>query len=764
MLRSIILMSAIAAVGLCGSVARAAETAASYALPAIVADDAKRLDAAMPSLARQLLADYRDPDRSRDLNQRFRLQLVAGDYAAAERSLDELAATATQGPVPVRLNLAQYRLYARAKALQAGQGLSFEQALPRAFAESIATMDDRSAAVAMRVLNFETAELPRQQRALADALAPLHKQPTLDRNAALALLRSYQVERSYAALAPQLPALIAADDARRYLIQRDVAVTTPEGATVCALIVRQRNAPERLPTLLNFTIYADPVPTLNEARRSASHGYAGVIGNSRGKGCSPDRPTPYEHDGDDAAALIDWIAAQPWSDGRVGMYGGSYEGFTQWATAKRRPKALKALMPSVTGAPGLDVPMEGGIFYGFQYYWPFYVTNNRQVDNAPLQDYPRWNRMHRQWYLSGRPYRELPQIDGTPNPLYLRWLSHPDYDAYWQSMIPYRDEFAALDLKVLTTTGYYDGAQIGALYYLRQHHRYRPQAEHYLVIGPYNHVSGQRGTVATGTELRGYTLDPQAQIDLGELRYQWFDYVFKGAPKPALLADRINYQVMGANEWKHAPSLAAMAQRRQRFYLGAAGSDGRHAFAVQPAASGSYAEQTIDLRDRSDADRIVPGGGIVDRELDTAESLVFVSEPFKDAEEFSGLFSGRLEVETNKRDFDFNISLYEQLADQRYFELSRYQSRASYVGDVSRRQLLQPDHRTVLDFEAGRATSKRMQPGSRLVAVVSVLRNPQQEINYGSGKAVAGESIADAGEPMRVRWYGGSYLEIPLSR
>ncbi|WP_051884353.1 CocE/NonD family hydrolase [Lysobacter antibioticus] len=764
MLRSIILMSAIAAVGLCGSAARAAETAASYALPAIVADDAKRLDAAMPSLARQLLADYRDPDRSRDLNQRFRLQLVAGDYAAAERSLDELAATATQGPVPVRLNLAQYRLYARAKALQAGQGLSFEQALPRAFAESIATMDDRSAAVAMRVLNFETAEQPRQQRAMADALAPLHKQPTLDRNAALALLRSYQVERSYAALAPQLPALIAADDARRYLIQRDVAVTTPDGATVCALIVRQRSAPERLPTLLNFTIYADPVPTLNEARRSASHGYAGVIGNSRGKGCSPDRPTPYEHDGDDAAALIDWIAAQPWSDGRVGMYGGSYEGFTQWATAKRRPKALKALMPSVTGAPGLDVPMEGGIFYGFQYYWPFYVTNNRQVDNAPLQDYPRWNRMHRQWYLSGRPYRELPQIDGTPNPLYLRWLSHPDYDAYWQSMIPYRDEFAALDLKVLTTTGYYDGAQIGALYYLRQHHRYRPQAEHYLVIGPYNHVSGQRGTVATGTELRGYTLDPQAQIDLGELRYQWFDYVFKGAPKPALLADRINYQVMGANEWKHAPSLAAMAQRRQRFYLGAAGSDGRNAFAALAPAADSYAEQTIDLRDRRDADRIVPGGGIVDRELDTAESLVFVSEPFKEAEEFSGLFSGRLEVETNKRDFDFNISLYEQLPDQRYFELSRYQSRASYVGDVSRRQLLQPDHRTVLDFEAGRATSKRMQPGSRLVAVVSVLRNPQQEINYGSGKAVAGESIADAGEPVRVRWYGGSYLEIPLSR
>jgi len=82
-------------------------------------------------------------------------------------------------------------------------------------------------------------------------------------------------------------------------------------------------------------------------------GYAGVEGFTRGKACSPDKPIPYEHDGADAAAVIDWISRQPWSDGRVGMYGGSYEGFTQWAAAKHRPKALKAMMPSVTAAPGI---------------------------------------------------------------------------------------------------------------------------------------------------------------------------------------------------------------------------------------------------------------------------------------------------------------------------------------------------------------------------------------------------------------------------
>lgn len=738
---------------------------APYAFPAAAVEDRAALDAAMPILARQVLSDYRDEDRARYLNNRFRLQLVAGQYAEAERSLVEIRTTApSTGPVPVRPNLIQYELYARAKALQTRDGTSFEKAFQRAFTDVIGAMDDPASALAMRVLNLDPTEGAQERRAVEDALAAQKGKTAIERDPALGLLRVYQIEQVYRDLRPLLPGLVAQDDRRRYTVQRDIAVRTPEGATVCALVVRQRGASVKLPTLLNFTIYANPVTLLNEARRSAAHGYVGVGGTSRGKACSPDKPAPYEYDGRDAAALIDWIAAQPWSDGRVGMYGGSYEGFTQWATAKHRPKALKALMPSVTGAPGIDVPMEGGIAYGFQYYWPFYVTNNRSVDNAPMEDYARWQRMQREWYVSGRSYRDLEKIDGVPNPFYLRWLDHPDYDRYWQDMIPYREEFADLDLKVLTTTGYYDGAQIGALYYLREHYRYRPQAEHYLVIGPYNHISGQRGTVATGDWLRGYKLDPVAQLDIGVLRYQWFDYVFKGAPKPALLADRINYQVMGANEWKHAPSLAAMGERRQRFHFGPAGEGDRNRFLAQSPGHEAYVTQTLDMRDRSDADRMVPGGGIVDKVIDTADSLVFVSEPFAEAGDFSGLFSGHLDLAVNKRDFDFNISLYELNAQGEYFELSRYQSRASYVADLSRRALLTPDRRTQLDFSAGRLTSRRYQAGSRLVAVVSVLRNPMQPINYGSGKPVSDETVADAGEPVQVKWYGDSYLEIPLSR
>src|SRR5690606_18134583 len=93
------------------------------------------------------------------------------------------------------------------------------------------------------------------------------------------------------------------------------------------------------------------------------------------------------------------------------------------------------------------------------------------------------------WYQSGRPYREIDQVDGTPNPMLQRWLDHPAYDEYWQRMVPYGEDFAHIDIPVLSLTGYFDDGQISAIEYVKEHLRHRPDAEHYLVIGPYDHFS-----------------------------------------------------------------------------------------------------------------------------------------------------------------------------------------------------------------------------------------------------------------------------------
>lgn len=734
-----------------------------FEFPAAAAENPAVLAQALPGLAREVLAVYKDDDRPTYLDHRFRLEIVAGQPADALATLAYLRVTPeAAGDVSPQAGATRllYEVFARAR--ERADGPSFEAALEQTFRETLGRLDDPTSALVMRALGVD---LPALEQGVKTALEPA-KQGRLSLAEALALIRASQIEQTFRSFAPFAAAAIAEDDRRRYVIERDIAVRTPEGATSCVLVVRPRAAAGRLPALLSFTIYANSQDLLSEARRTASHGYAGVEALTRGKGCSPDAPVPYEHDGKDAAAVIDWIARQAWSDGRVGMFGGSYEGFTQWAAAKHRPKALKALMPSVAVAPGIDVPMDGNVFQTFVYPWVFYTTNGKALDDPTYNDRARWWRMNREWYASGRAYRALDEIDGTPNPIFERWLDHPAYDAYWQAMIPFRKEFAGIDIPVLSTTGYYDGAQLGAIHYVDEHHRHRPGAGHYLLIGPWDHIRGQRGTISRlghpQTNLRGYDTDPVAQIDIGELRYQWFDFVFKGGPKPTLLKDKVNYQVMGANTWRHVPSLAAMGPETLRLHLAAARSGEDHRLSATRPPRASFVPQKIDLADRTDIERVFPGGGLVDREINRWNAVVFTSDPFPAAAEVSGLFSGRLEFVANKRDLDFAIELYELTARGDYVELSSYMARASYVRDRGRRQLLQPGRRQQLDFRSGRLTARRFEPGSRLVAVLRILKSPGAQVNFGSGKDVSDETRADAGAPLEVRWLGGSFLDIPV--
>lgn len=563
--------------------------------------------------------------------------------------------------------------------------------------------------------------------------------------------------------------MISEDDARRYITERDVRVRTADGVTVCALIMRPRATKEKLPTLLTFTIYVDSAVNVSDARRAASNGYVGVTGFTRGKACSQQSAVPYLYDGGDAAALIDWIAAQPWSDGRVGMYGGSYNGFTTWAAVKKMPKALKAIMVGAPVGPGLDVPMEGNIVWNFIYPWPFYTTNNKALDNATYFDNPRWFKLNREWYVGVRAYRDLEKIDGTPNPIFAQWISHPSYDSYWQAMIPYGKEFERVKIPVLQTAGYFFGGPGAAMHYFTQHYAHDRQARHYLLIGPYDHPQGQRGVVDalgdTATNLGGYEIDPAARIDIvADVRYQWFDWVLKGGRRPALLEDRVNYQVMGANEWKHAPSIPAMAHDRLRFYLSPARSGKAYHLTRARPATDSSVTLRVNLAYRADIDSSFAGGGVRDTAVNTYEALEFISDPIERPTELSGLYSGHLEFVTNKRDFDLSIALFEPTKKGEYYQLPPFQMRASYARDLRTRELLTPGAREKMDFRAIRLISRKLEPGSRIVAVIGPIKQPGQQINYGTGKDVSDETIADAGNALEIRWLASSFIDLPIRR
>ena len=736
-------------------------------LPGAALADSSTSSAALARLATDAAQVYRDSSEVVMQDNLFHLYLLAHRYSDAavalanwRRAWAMYADTTARGRA---VNL-QYEIYLRAKRLQGESAGGFPDAFARAFREQFARLDDRTAALAARALSVQPPAPPRLPSA----------DTTMALGDAVAWLRAAQIAQAYREIGPVAAPLVREDDARRYAMESNIQVRMPDGATVCAMVWRPRSGPSRVPALLQFTIYADTTLLLGDLRRNASHAYAAVLGFTRGKACSPDAPVPYVHDGDDAVALIDWIARQPWSDGRVGMYGGSYSGMSPWAAARQTPPALKAIMVGAPVAPGVDVPMEGNVAWSFVYPWPFYTTDTKALDDSTYNDRARWARLYNTWYTSGGAYGDMDRIDGTPNPIWRQWMAHPDYDAYWQRMIPYGREFGGIRIPVLQTAGYYFGGPGAALYYLTQHYRYNPRAQHYLVIGPYDHFQGQRGVVSaladTATVIAGDTLDPVARIDItADLRYQWFDWVMKRGPKPALLADKVNYEVVGANRWRHAPSVAAMSNGTLRLYLStdalSPDADGaRHRLVADPPVRDTALTLTVNLADRSDSNRIVPGGGVLDTAIDTLNSLVYVSDPLSEPTEISGLPSGHLELVANKRDFDFGISIFELRKDGTYRSLPPYQSRASYVADIARRRPLTPGARATLDWKNVRLVSQRCQAGSRLVMVISGIRNPGQQINYGTGKDVNLETIADAGEPLRVRLSTRSYLELPIWR
>lgn len=539
----------------------------------------------------------------------------------------------------------------------------------------------------------------------------------------------------------------------------DVLIKTPDGATISAFVARPREASGKLPAALQFTIYADR-SAMSKAVQAASRGYVGVVGFTRGKWKSSSSVVPYEYDGEDARAVIDWISRQPWSDGRVAMYGGSYNGFTQWAAAKRLPPALKTIVPYCPVDPGFGLPMSNNVFLTANYAWAFYATNNQQLDNEIYSDRLRWENLPWNWYRSGRRYREIDQVDGTPNPWLQRWLSHPAYDSYWQSMTVNGGDYEKLDIPILAIDGYYDDGQNNAVRRLQEHYRYRPKAEHYLVIGPYDHFGTQASTKPA--VLRGYAVDPVAQLDTVDLTFDWFDYVLKGAKKPEVLKDRINYEVMGANTWRHAPSIEKMSEDVLTLYLDSEKEGAFYRLArTKPALPGSL-KMAVDYADRTAVSADTYPGEIVTDHM-RLQGLAFISEPFGQPVSVSGLFSATVRVLINKKDLDLAVVLYEVMPDGKYFHLSYVLQRASYAADMGRRQLLTPGRIETIRLDRTLLVSRQLSKGSRLLVVVDVNRGPFAQVNYGTGKDVSDESIVDAKEPLRVEWFNDSYVEVPVT-
>lgn len=705
---------------------------------------------ALRDLAERLLPVYADKDTERYLANVAALQLVAGNAVAAHDSRQSLRdrrrGTNLGQPRPREL---LYDIYAKARAIEAHDRVPFDQAFRQAYEDVVPALSDRDAhAVATW---FET-PLAAHESALQRALDRLRAKGSIQTTEAVELVWAYLAYDAHRSFRPLVPALEGEDDRQRYLHEDKVVIRTPQGVEIHARVVRPKAQPKPLPTLLEFTIELGP----DEAQSSAAHGYVGVIAYTRGrKSGGRGRIFPFRHEGEDARAVIRWITQQPWSDGRVGMYGEGYSGYAAWAAAKRRPEALKAIATASPMAPGINFPMSGQIHFNDAYRWAY--TLAQRQERPPGED-AEWRRRDQSWYRSGKSYRHLDRRAGKSDRVFSSWLDHPSYDRFWQKAIPFREGFAQVDIPVLTTAGYY-AADAGALYYFSEHTRYRPDANHRLLIGPY----GRGAAVGAVPVLRGYPVDAAAIIDLRELRYQWFDQIFKNAPRSSLLKDRVNWQLTGSNEWRHAASIEAMGTQPLRLHL--VGSDpgvpGR--LLPEKPVTVSSIVQLVSLKDRM-SPTSPRSRELITRQLAEPDTLSFESDPLPRTMDLSGRLSGALDIEINRQDVDLHVTAYEKLPGGTYLQLfERYEFRASYAGDRVHRRLLKAGVRQTLAFEVERLAGRRLAAGSRLVLLIGVNKRPDREINYGSGKPVSDETIADARSPLRIRWYSNSYVELPTS-
>ncbi len=528
-----------------------------------------------------------------------------------------------------------------------------------------------------------------------------------------------------------------------YIIQDSVIIPTKSGIDISAIIVRKKTDTIPLPAILFYTTYFQDENDAIFGKKSADSDYVGIVAYARGIRTDLKNYAPYEHEGKDIYDIIDWISKQPWCDGTVGMYGGSYTGYSQWATVKNIHPALKTIVPQVAVMPGYDVPMENNVQMNLGLYW----SHDNIYKKEPLR-----RSLPFEWFENGIAFKNMDSLAGYKNPIFQKWLSHPDYDSYWQSMVPTPEEYAKINIPILTTTGYYDGSQIAAINYFKLHNKYNKNADHYLVIGPYDHWGAQR---RPAKNLMAYEIDSVANVNMMRLAYDWMDYILKGKPKPEILKDQVNYQVMGTNQWKHAPSLQKINNDTLTFYLD------HTALTNYKPKKEAFEKQGVDFKDRESQNNYFTPQIVFDS-LDVSNGLSFKTLPFEKDFLMNGSFTGNLFATINKKDMDVSLALYELMSNGNYFFLTRYVGRASYAKDHTKRQLLQPNKKESIPFSNTRFVSKKINKGSRLVILLNINKHPFEIINYGSGNPVSEETIKDADKPLQIKWHNDSYIKVPV--
>lgn len=485
----------------------------------------------------------------------------------------------------------------------------------------------------------------------------------------------------------------------------------------------------------------------------AARGYPFLTVDVRGRGNSEGDFRPFINEGRDGFDVVEWLASQPYCNGQVAMWGGSYGGFDQWTTAREFPPHLVTIVPVAAPYIGVDFPHRCNIAPPYLMQWLTLVSGRAAQDKMFADNECFWGAKYRAFLESGVRFKDLDTQLGNPSATFQEWVSHPVQDTYWDSYNPTADQYAKFDIPILTITGSYDSDQPGAIKHYREHLRnasLEAGAKHYLVIGPWDHA----GTRTPQVDFCGIRVGVESLVDLGKLHLQWYAWTMQGARKPEFLQNRVAYYVMGAEKWRYADRLEAITQRSELLYLSSNGNadDVFHSgwlTAALPLPTAEPDRYVYDPRDASLAalESTVNPENVVDQRMVHASvgtQLVYHSSPLEEDTEISGFFRLSVWVAIDQPDTDFCVWVYEIDIGGDSILLTTDWLRARYRETLRQERLVATKEPLRYEFENFMFVSRLVRRGHRLRLVIGPVNSIYAQRNYNRGGVVAEESIEDA--------------------
>ena len=541
--------------------------------------------------------------------------------------------------------------------------------------------------------------------------------------------------------------------------ETDVLIPMRDGTRLYADVYRP-DTPGRVPVLLQRTPYNKALPAARTAvldpLRAASHGFAVVIQDTRGRFTSEGEFYPFLNEIDDGHDTVEWCAAQPWSSGKIGMFGRSYVGATQWLAAVSRPPSLAAIVPGITASDY----HEGWTYQGGALEWGFAVSwSLSQLTLANLAKISRDRSLPEDTQgklvaaidgmddaLRFLPAKDFPHLKGGLAPFFYDWLSHPRLDEYWKRW-RIEDHYSQMAIPALHVGGWHDIFLKGSLRNFQGMVEKGPtetvRGGQKLLVGPWHHTS-------PGPDVSGETyfglMAADGAIDLQGLHLRWYDYWLKGIDNGIMDEPPVRIFVMGDNIWRYEQEwpLARTQYVDYYFHSGGRASTLNGDGSLSLDAPGAEPPDVFLYDPRSPVPTrggglccsaaFLPGGAFDQRAVEARpDVLVYTSPALEEDLEVTGPITVTLHASSSALDTDFTAKLVDVCPCGSARSLIDGIIRARYRDSLSNATLIEPGkvYQYTIDLVA---TSNVFKAGHRVRVEISSSNFPRFDRNPNTGR------------------------------